>query len=1488
MKKIFILSCILMMATVGYGQSVSCSQGFQWGSKKEMDRFAYRHLFPYEFNRYLALDSAARAEYLREIFGSLDPNEIAGTKGWEVISPLGDTTRWVSPEQTLSYTVYFENDPLEATAAAQVVRIRVPIDSLMDPMTLAVGSFGFGGYTFTVEGSPLQYQTRLDLRDEMNLYVDVVAGYDITRNEAVWVFSSIDPLTGFAPTEVDRGFLAINDKETHVGEGHVTFSIKPKRALCHTGDSIIAQASIIFDRNDAMLTNRWKNTIDAVAPQSTLQLDEETADSLFFTFGGTDDATGIARHRLYYTENNSANRLAGTYEVGTRAAFAKEPNVSYTFFTLAEDNVGNNEPMPDNPQALYGTTMVDVAATILPDGAASVTGTGNFEAGTSVTLTATPATGYRLKRWLLAGVPQSTENTLNLTANEDVTLTVEMEAIPYDLTVSAANGTTITTQAFTQSRDNAVSNPSNVSHFDSLAISLASERCYHDIHFYLNGTELTNDTVVEVTGEIALTSTASADAVGNGVVKDTTCPNLPYTANGFNILATSTQTPGNYSYQLTTTTANGCDSTVTLQLNVKSTHTVTFLANGGSGTMATQTVCAAENSVLNNSTFTNEGFFFSGWATSAGGAAEYADGAVLNIDLDMTLYAVWSSDCVDRIQSRIESFCDSMMWRGSTYFASGVYNDTVVGAVPGGCDSVYSLHLTLRHSTDSVMNIASCQPYTWIDNQTYGSDVDRTLSLTNAQGCDSTVTLHLTISESIALQDELVVCDSLVWRDGVTYRESTATPTFILPSVEGCDTTVTLYLTVNASSTGDTTAVACDSYDWYEHTGMTTSQEVTHVFGNAVGCDSTVTLHLTINSSNTGDTTAVACDSFDWYEHVNMTTSQEVMHVYSNVAGCDSTVTLHLTINNSNTGDTTAIACDSFDWYEHTNLTTSQEVTHLFTNAAGCDSTVTLHLTINTSSTGDTTAVACDNYDWYEHTGMTTSQEVTHIFTNAAGCDSTVTLHLTVNNSTTGDTTAVACDSFDWYEHVNMTTSQEVTHLFSNVAGCDSTVTLHLTVNNSTTGDTTAIACDSFIWYEHTNLTTSQDVTHIFTNVAGCDSTVTLHLTVNTSSTGDTTAIACDSFSWYEHTNLTTSQEVTHLFENVAGCDSTVTLHLTVNNSSTGDTTAIACDSFDWYEHTGMTTSQEVTHLFESVSGCDSTVTLHLTVNTSSTGDTTAIACDSFDWYEHTGMTTSQDVTHLFSNVAGCDSTVTLHLTVNTSSIGDTTAVACGSFDWYEHSNMTTSQEVTHLFSNAAGCDSTVTLHLTVNASSTGDTTAIACDSFDWYEHTNLTTSQEVTHLFTNAAGCDSIVTLHLTVNYSVYDTLVVDTVAESYTWGGNTYTESGVYEQQGTTVAGCDSIVTLLLVIAPPTGIAEQGEGMPSVSLFPNPSTGIVNVVLENVDDMSAVLDIYDANGRKVLRQELGNQATIVNLEGHPAGVYYLTISTSRGVTTKKLTLVR
>ena len=247
----------------------------------------------------------------------------------------------------------------------------------MNLTDFGIGSFGFSNHVFPVEGAPRQYQTRLDLVDEMNIYVDVVSGIDITTNEAFWIFSSIDPVTGIAPTETDRGFLPVNDS-THIGEGFVSFSIKPKTAQCRTGDSIVAQASIVFDINDPIETNLWVNTIDAVAPTSYCRVlgeeptpnpsPEGTNDSLRVVFDGTDDTTGIAAYKLYYTTNGSAFRLIGRYLPNDTAVLANLPNTQYTFFSIAEDNVGNTESMKNAPDTLFGNTHVSLLASVTPAG----------------------------------------------------------------------------------------------------------------------------------------------------------------------------------------------------------------------------------------------------------------------------------------------------------------------------------------------------------------------------------------------------------------------------------------------------------------------------------------------------------------------------------------------------------------------------------------------------------------------------------------------------------------------------------------------------------------------------------------------------------------------------------------------------------------------------------------------------------------------------------------------------------------------------------------------------------------------------------------------------------------------------------------------------------------------------------------------------------------------------------------------------------------
>jgi hypothetical protein len=541
--------------------------------------------------------------------------------------------------------------------------------------------------------------------------------------------------------------------------------------------------------------------------------------------------------------------------------------------------------------------------------------------------------------------------------------------------------------------------------------------------------------------------------------------------------------------------------------------------------------------------------------------------------------------------------CDSFDWyehEGIT--SSGIFTHTFTNA--NGCDSVVTLHLTVNYSNTGDTTAVACDSFDWYEHMGITSSGIFTHTFTNASGCDSVVTLHLTVNHSNTGDTTAVACDSFDWYEhaGIT---SNGIFTHTFTNASGCDSVVTLHLTVNYSNTGIDVQTACDSFTWIdEHTYTESTNTPTYTLTNTAGCDSVVTLHLTVNHSNTGDTTAVACNSFDWYEHMGITSSGIFTHTFTNAAGCDSVVTLHLTVNHSNTGDTSAVACDSFDWYEHVGITSSGILTHTFTNASGCDSVVTLHLTVNHSNTGDTTAVACDSFDWYEHEGITSSGIFSHTFTNASGCDSVVTLHLTVNYSNTGDTTAVACDSFDWYEHVGITSSGIFSHTFTNASGCDSVVTLHLTVNHSNTGDTTAVECDSFDWYEHVGITSSGIFTHTFTNAAGCDSVVTLHLTVNHFNTGVDVQTACYSYTWIDGQTYTESTNTpTYTLTNAAGCDSVVTLNLTINHAVSTEFTIETSDScYDWngffYCETG-----DYTQTLTSENGCDSVVTLHLTTS---------------------------------------------------------------------------------------------------------------------------------------------------------------------------------------------------------------------------------------------------------------------------------------------------
>ncbi len=93
----------------------------------------------------------------------------------------------------------------------------------------------------------------------------------------------------------------------------------------------------------------------------------------------------------------------------------------------------------------------------------------------------------------------------------------------------------------------------------------------------------------------------------------------------------------------------------------------------------------------------------------------------------------------------------------------------------------------------------------------------------------------------------VTACGSYTAPDGVIYTTS-GVKTAIIPNASGCDSTITIDLTINQSTASSITETACNSYTAHDGVIYTTSGVKTAVIPNAAGCDSTITINLTINT----------------------------------------------------------------------------------------------------------------------------------------------------------------------------------------------------------------------------------------------------------------------------------------------------------------------------------------------------------------------------------------------------------------------------------------------------------------------------------------------------------------------------------------------------------------------------------------------------------------------------------------------------------------
>lgn len=205
----------------------------------------------------------------------------------------------------------------------------------------------------------------------------------------------------------------------------------------------------------------------------------------------------------------------------------------------------------------------------------------------------------------------------------------------------------------------------------------------------------------------------------------------------------------------------------------------------------------------------------------------------------------------------------------SNFFISEAANFTTNG---WGCSTPPQNHLiwlTNLSGNSHTLNgvLAPNTTYIWGVHAIQGSNCAAMLDTFTTASC---------IIDSV--EEFITACDSFTWSDGVTYYSSNNSAEYQLVNSGGCDSIISLNLTINNSVSGIDYRVECGPFTWIDGNTYSSSSNnaATHLIagGAQTGCDSVVTLNLIIQTIDVGVSlngielisNALAPDAYQWLD----------------------------------------------------------------------------------------------------------------------------------------------------------------------------------------------------------------------------------------------------------------------------------------------------------------------------------------------------------------------------------------------------------------------------------------------------------------------------------------------------------------------------------------------------------------------------------------------------------------------------------------------
>ncbi len=694
------------------------------------------------------------------------------------------------------------------------------------------------------------------------------------------------------------------------------------------------------------------------------------------------------------------------------------------------------------------------------------------------------------------------------------------------------------------------------------------------------------------------------------------------------------------------------------------------------------------------------------------------------------------------------------------------------------------------------------------------------------------------------------------WSTGDTTASISVTPTQTTTYYCTVDNGITsctdsVLVTVSPTTYADLYDTVCNEYTAPSGLLYYTSGIYFDTIPNAAGCDSVMTIYLTVNLNDTVSITDTVCDMYTQDGQMFMS-SGLYSYTIPTVNGCDSVINLDLTVLMSSSNSIVEATCSPYIAPDGQSFTSSGLYNVVIPNSVGCDSNITIDLTILSDSiylpVSECYSYTAPDGNTYFESGLYTA-----VFTNQYACDSTIYIDLAIlsNDTTLIDT---ACEFYTAPDGQIYTTSGIYTAILQNAFACDSTITIDLTMHYNATNTIVESVCETYTAPDAQVYTTSGIYTAIIPASNGCDSIITIDLTVNYNTTNTIVESACEMYTAPDGQMFMTSGIYTVTIPTTSGCDSVITIDLTIHQPTFSTINETVCSTYNAPDGQIYTMSGIYTAIIPNIYGCDSTITIHLSIN-NSTSELFQEACLSFTAPDGAVYTSSGTYTALIPTVFGCDSLITIYLTIFTPTSSFITETACSSYTAPDGQIYTSSGTYTAMIMNAGGCDSIITIDLTINQPTQSTISQSACTQYTAPDGQVYFLPGTYVAVIPNAAGCDSVITINLQINSTtatITDTQCLFYIAPD----GQTYTTSGQYLAVIPNSVGCDSIIAINLTIvdtaectddADHDGVIDNLEILDGTNPLDSCSYLITSMTLEQLSgadcDMDGILDTIEIN---------------------------------------------